>query len=123
MIEQEMRQYLADGATSADNYYLRIAPGNSAMPLGIVFKVAPGKRYTHSDPDGSLNDSIMQCSCYGRSYYEAKTLAQEVIELMHGWEAAEAEVQAVFLMNENDLYDDATKIHHVALQFIVWHTF
>lgn len=123
ILEPEMRNYLADAGTTADNFYLRIATGNADYPYGVITKISPGKGYTHSDTgSNSLYESRVQCSCYGLTYPQAKILAGEVIEEMEAWPDTETDVQAVFLEGEVDLGDDLD-IHHVAVDFIIWNTF
>jgi hypothetical protein len=120
MLEPDMRSYLAAStATSADDYYLRVAPQQADYPYGVIFKVSPGKDYTHSG--SGLSQSRMQCSCYAGSYRAAKTLASEVISVMEVWPAAESKVHAVFLAGETDLFEERT--YHIALDFFVWHTY
>ena len=118
MIEPEMRTYLAGANTTANNFYLLRATQEPTTPYGVVFKVSPGKDYTH---DGSgLSRTRMQCSCFGDTYFAAKTLADEVITAMEAWPDSESNVQAVFLENESDLKDD---LFHVALDFFVSHLY
>ena len=117
-VEPAMRTYLAGANTTADNFYLQKATQEPGKPYGVVFKVSPGKDYTH---DGSgLSQSRMQCSCFGDTYYDSKVLAGEVITAMEAWPNSEANVQAVFLAGESDLKDD---LFHVALDFWVWHKY
>jgi len=124
LIEPEMRNYLAGSHTlSGTNFYLKAAPGNAALPYGTIFKINPGKGYTHSDRGmNSLYATRMQCSCFGVTYQQAKILATEVIEEMEAWPDSESEVQAVFLEGEVDLGDELD-VYHVAVDFIVWNTF
>ena len=125
MIEPNMRTYLAASTLTTGAFYLRTAVQDAASPYGVVFKVSPGKDYTH---DGSgLSESRLQCSCFADSYYTAKTFAHQVIDAMEVWPSSTstsaANVQAVFLAGETDLFEDATKDYHVALDFFVWHTY
>jgi hypothetical protein len=124
LIEPEMRNYLAGAGTSATNFYLQIAPGSATDPYGTITKVSPGKNYTHNDHGAnSLFETRMRCSCYGSSYQQVKTLADEVIEEMEAWAGVETKVQAVFLASEVDLYEEESKTHQVALDFTVWNTY
>ena len=120
MIEPEMRTYLQDSTRTTGNFYLKVAPQKAAPPYGVVFKVSPGKRYTHGGAAG-LSESRLQCSCYSTIYLTAKTYATTVIEAMEYWpvSTSTANVQAVFLAGETDLEEN--NHHHVALDFWVWH--
>jgi len=118
LVEPEMRSYLAASTAIDKNFYLLVATQNATMPYGVVFKVSPGKDYTHSG--SGLSESRMQCSCYGNTYQEVKQMANSVISEMEAWPSSTNDVQAVFLAGESDMLND--NVHHVALDFFVWHT-
>ena len=125
MIEDNMRSYLDESTSMAITFYLRVATQDAVSPYGVVFKVSPGKDYTHTG--SGLSQSRLQCSCYADTYLAAKTMAKQVIADMEAWptkttSATSTGVQTVFLESELDLFDDASKVHHVPLDFFVWHT-
>lgn len=119
LLEPEMQNYLAASTSIDADFYLRVATQNPDMPYGIVFKLAPGKDYTHSG--SGLSESQMRCGCYGNSYQETKQMANDVISEMEAWPTSTNDVQAVFLAGEADTIND--NIHHVALDFTIWHTY
>lgn len=121
LIEPEMRSYLSASTSIGAEFYLGVATQDASMPYGVVFKVSPGKDYTHSG--SGLSESRIQCSCYGSDYQETKQMANDVIGEMEVWPSSTSEddVQAVFLAGESDMLND--NVHHVALDFFVWHTF
>ena len=124
-IEPNMATYLANStAVTSTQFCLRVAPSAFTFPFGVVFKVSPGKDYTH-DGDG-LSVSRLQCSCFSTTYYGAKSMAAEVITAMELWptmttSTTSTGVQAVFLEGETDLYEDDKNVFHTALDFFVWH--
>ena len=124
MIESNMRTYLDNSTSVTGTFYLRVGTQEAVTPYGIVFKVSPGKDYTHTG--SGLSQSRLQCSCFADTYYAAKTFAREVITAMEAWpnstSTTASGVQTVFLEGEMDLFDDASKVHHVPLDFFVWHT-
>ena len=126
MIEPNMRTYLANStAVTSTSFYLKVATQNATFPYGVVFKVSPGKDYTHSG-DG-LSVSRMQCSCFSTTYYGAKSMATEVITAMEEWptktgSTTSTGVQTVFLEGEMDLFEDDKNVFHTALDFFIWHT-
>ena len=124
MIETNMRSYLDNSTTVTGTFYLRVGTQDAVTPYGVVFKVSPGKDYTHTG--SGLSQSRLQCSCFADTYYAAKTFAREVITAMEAWpnstSTTASGVQTVFLEGETDLFDDASKVHHVPLDFFVWHT-
>ena len=124
MIETNMRSYLDNSTTVTGTFYLRVGTQDAVTPYGVVFKVSPGKDYTHTG--SGLSQSRLQCSCFADTYYAAKTFAREVITAMEAWPNSTSTtatgVQTVFLEGEMDLFDDASKVHHVPLDFFVWHT-
>ena len=119
-----MRSYLDNSTTVTGTFYLRVGTQDAVTPYGVVFKVSPGKDYTHTG--SGLSQSRLQCSCFADTYYAAKTFAREVITAMEAWPNSTSTtatgVQTVFLEGEMDLFDDASKVHHVPLDFFVWHT-
>jgi hypothetical protein len=125
MIEANMRTYLDESTSMTSTFYLRVATQDAVAPYGVVFKVSPGKDYTHSG--SGLSQSRLQCSCFADTYYAAKTMARQVITDMEAWStksttATSTGVQTVFLDGEVDLFDDDSKVFHVALDFFIWHT-
>ncbi len=119
LIEPEMRSYLAGESLTADKFYLMVATQSPMFPYGVIKKVSPGREYTHSGASHSV--SRLQCSCFGESYFEAKTLAVEVIEKMEAWPDTESDVEAVFLVGEIDLLNEG--VHHIAVDFLIFHKF
>ena len=130
MIEPEMLKHLADTGdvfflqaafpTSARvHLYLKVAPQKATTPYCVLFKVSPGRQYTH---DGhSMSNSRMQVSCFADDYRTAKLMVQQIKKRMKQWPATEEKVDAVFLAGEVDLFEDRT--YHVALDFTVWHKY
>ena len=125
MIEPNMRTYLSlSTSVTSTQFFLKVATAAATFPFGVVFKVSPGKDYTH-DGDG-LSVSRLQCSCFSTTYYGAKSMATEVITAMEEWptktgSTTSTGVQAVFLEGETDLYEDDKNVFHTALDFFVWH--
>ena len=124
MIESNMRTYLDNSTSVTGTFYLRVGTQEAVTPYGIVFKVSPGKDYTHTG--SGLSQSRLQCSCFADTYYAAKTFASEVITAMEAWPDSTSTtatgVQTVFLEGEMDLFDDASNVHHIPLDFFIWHT-
>ena len=130
MIEPEMLKHLSDTRdvfflqaafpTSARvHLFLKVAPQTATMPYCVLFKVSPGRQYTH---DGhSMSNSRMQVSCFADDYRTAKLMVQQIKKRMKQWPATEEKVDAVFLAGEVDLFEDRT--YHVALDFTVWHKY
>ena len=125
MIEPNMRTYLSlSTSVTSTQFFLKEAIQSATFPYGAVFKVSPGKDYTHSG-DG-LSVSRLQCSCFSTTYYGAKTMAAEVITAMEEWptktgSTTSTGVQTVFLGGEVDLFEDDKNVFHTALDFLVWH--
>ena len=124
-IEPNMRTYLSLSTdVTSTEFYLKVATQSAAYPFGVVFKVSPGKDYTHSG--SGLSMSRLQCSCYSTTYYGSKSMASEVITAMEGWPDSASTtatgVQTVFIEGEVDLFEDDKNVFHTALDFFVWHT-
>ena len=121
-IEPKLMEYLKDEENEATNYYLKVAVQNAKLPYGVLFKLDPDRDYTHEGASG-LNTTLMQVSCFGKTYVATKKMAYNVIDLLEKWKDSEDKVQAVFLFGEIDDYNDESDVYHVVLQFIVWNTF
>ena len=130
MIEPEMLKHLSDTRdvfflqaafpTSARvHLFLKVAPQTATTPYCVLFKVSPGRQYTH---DGhSMSNSRIQVSCFADDYRTAKLMVKQIKERMEQWPATDEKVDAVFGAGELDLFEERT--YHIALDFFVWHTY
>lgn len=128
-IEQAIkRELMADsGVTDLIGerlYYVR-APQDVVKPYVVFFKVSGLREYSH-DGASELAQPRFQFSCFATIYYEAKQIAEAIraaIEAFSGTMGGESgvEIGSCFCMNESDMYEDDTKLFHVAIDYLIFH--
>ena len=98
-----------------------ILPGiDEILPFVIFAKVS--KLPTNAmQSTGNLRHMRIQIDLYGKDYDECLAVRDVLLPSMERWSDSGAEVHVVdcFLENEIDLYDDATKQAHIAIDFIL----
>lgn len=94
------------------------APQEAELPHIVYFKVSPGRQYTH-DGDSNLQTPRIQVSCYSETYEGVKGIVEKVIKALYGLPATNANVQAVFVEGEQDMFDYDTSEYHVPVDFII----
>ncbi len=119
MIESTLSNRLKGQATNVSNrVYPNVAPSGVDRPYLVYRLVSPGRDYTHAG-FSDLSESRFQVSVFADNYGSAKNTAKQVKDGLEGWKTSE--VLATFLAGEMDLYEDDTKIHHIPLDFWIWH--
>ena len=116
IFEHAMLSYL-NTAVESGKLYFRPVPQKATFPHGVILKVLAGKTYTHQGPAWYRTE--MQVSVFGKSFVEARKMADEVIAKLEVW----PEVQAVLLNQDGDAFDQEDQTHHVALVFQIHHDF
>lgn len=106
-------------------YYVR-APQDVTLPYVVFFKVSGVREHSHEGASGLANPRF-QISCFAETYYEAKQIAQQVQSALQGFSGTMGgddgvSVNGSFYVNETDIYEEGTKLYHVALDFILWHS-
>lgn len=129
MIETDLYAYLAaySGLTAlvGTKIFPIVAPQGTARPCVVFLKVANDRKYTHTGFAG-LSETRVQVSCYADAYETdgatvgALAIAAQVTAAMEAWPGA-AGIQAVFADGERHIYEEETDVHHIPLDFIVWH--
>ncbi len=102
--------------------YPSLMPQNVTLPALTYIKVA-GPRVSAMSIDTGVARPRFQVSCWSQTYSQAKALAAQVRAALQRWRGTESGVviQASFMENEIDLYDNETELHHVALDFEISH--
>ena len=128
-IEQAiLKELLADsGITSliGERLYYVKAPQDVVKPYVAFFKASAPREYSH-DGASKLAHPRFQFSCFATTYYEAKQITEAIraaIEAFSGTMggAGGVEVGHCFLINESDIYEENTKLFHVAVDYLIWH--
>ena len=128
-IEQAIkRELLADsGITSliGERLYYVKAPQNVTKPYVVFFKASGPREYSH-DGASKLARPRFQFSCFATTYDQAKQIAEAIraaIEAFSGTMggAGGVEVGSCFCINESDIYEEDTRLFHVAVDYLIWH--
>jgi hypothetical protein len=115
MIEQVIRNAIDDLVDV--KVFLNTALEKTSAPYIVVYRLSGPRGYTHDGRDGTVV-SRFQVSVFETDYRTAKLLASEVYEL---GDYTDETVSLTQLINEVDLYDDVTKLHHIVLDFEIYH--
>jgi len=99
------------------------------LPQGVTFPAILYQRITTTrnhaiNATVGVTEAAIQVDCMADSYSEAKTLADEVRAVLHGYRGAWGSLIArhVSLRTENDMYEqDGDRItHRVVQQYDIW---
>jgi len=128
-IEQAIKKELmaASGVTDLIGerlYYVR-APQDVTKPYVVFFKVSGSREYSH-DGASELANPRFQFSCFATTYYEAKQTVNAIrvaIEAFSGTMGGDGgvEVGSCFCINESDIYEEDTRLFHVAVDYLIYH--
>lgn len=121
-VRTEFISRLKAGVALVSNRVHRIkAPQTSAKPYIVIILQDPGRKYVFGGTSG-LSIALMQAVSVATTYDGAAAVAAQVESAMEGWPAANAEVQAVNLVEESEDYEVETELYTVSQTFQVFHT-
>jgi len=115
MIETTFRQLVDDLATIpvSLNHTNELVP----IPYITVHKVSAPRGQTLSGADTTVI-ARFQVDVYAKDYPTAKTQCTALYGLQY---SIGTDIASIQLDNEIDMYESDTKLHHIALDFIVRH--
>ncbi len=115
MIESTFRQLVEDLTTLKPslNHSVEIV----TVPYIVVHKVSAPRGYTLSGSDTTVVTRF-QVDVYANDYPTAKTHCTALYGLQF---STGTDISSIQLENEIDMYESDTKLHHIALDFIVRH--
>jgi len=128
-IEQAIKkELLADSGIKSligERLYYVKAPQDVAKPYVVFLKASGPREYSH-DGASKLARPRFQFSCFAMTYYEAKQIAEAIraaIEAFSGTMGGTGgvEVGSCFCINESDIYEEDTRLFHVAVDYLIWH--
>jgi len=128
-IEQAiLKELLADSGTTSligERLYYVKAPQDVAKPYVVFFKASGPREYSH-DGASELARPRFQFSCFATTYYQAKQIAEAIrvaIEAFSGTMGGVGgvEIGSCFCINESDIYEEDTKLFHVAVDYLICH--
>jgi hypothetical protein len=135
MIEQDLFTYLSAQATLTAEVGTRIYPNkmpahDATYPAITYFKVS-GQRETDMDGDSDLKHPRYQFNCWGRSYADAKEVAEALRTVLHAKRTTmgESDVKATFLTDEADMLNPDTNLpggndplYCVRQDYVIWYS-
>lgn len=122
MFAEDLFSFLSDqGTNAASRIYPNRLPQGVTLPAIRYFEVSDPPEHTHSGRS-KLRHPRWQLDCFGGTYFDARTLAGQVIALMDGYKGGMggAQCQAGFAENAKDNHDPDTDRHWVSLDFEIW---
>jgi len=128
-IEQAIKKELLtdSGITSliGERLYYVKAPQDVTKPYIVFLKASGPREYSH-DGVSKLAHPRFQFSCFATTYYEAKQIAEAIraaIEAFSGTMGGDGgvEVGSCFYINESDIYEEDTRLFHVAVDYLIYH--
>lgn len=129
LIDEAIRTYLLSKSTITTTVSSRIyeiaAPQNAPYPH-ITYNQMPGERVRSLSGSSGLNRATFHFHFWGKKPAESKNLSEQFRLVLDGFRgqmggSGGVNVQAVFIEDDVDLYDDEVFIYHVARKVIVWH--
>ena len=95
------------------------------MPAIAIHKLSSGQEYSHDGP--SVAHPIVQLDMWGSTREQASDVAEAVRVALSGFSGTMGEgdqakaVDAVFLVDEDDGYDDELGIYLERADYEIWH--
>jgi hypothetical protein len=128
-MEEALRAYLlavpAVNTACGGRMYWSVRPQGSAYPSCVLTIVSRLPERTYSGP-AALAQARVQVDCYADTYGQAKALYRAVKAVLNNLTFTNSGKRFWgFAENERDLTDsgatDATRIHRVSADFLLWH--
>lgn len=110
----------SDSPTTYRIYPLRLPQGYT-LPAISYQRISADRTHTLSGPIGRVWPRF-QVDCWAESYSTVRDLADKVRLALDGHKGSmggESNVGGVHLMGEHDLFEEATEIHRVTLDFSI----
>ena len=105
-------------------YYVK-APQDVTTPYIVLIKVSGTREHSHDGASGLANPRF-QVSCFSDTYYEAKQIVEQVQSALQGFSgtmggSGGTAIGGSFYVNETDIYEEGTKLYHIACDYVIWH--
>lgn len=95
-----------------DKIYRKQLPDNQEyVPPHIIIDGQDKERIYDHDGYSGLSEAFLQISCFSYDPDQADQLAGLVQQCLETWPAANSNIDAVFVDDENDGYEKDTKVH------------
>ncbi len=126
MIEEALYTHLIShaGLTAivGNRIYPVLLPQDVTFPAVTYQRISTVREYAQEGPSG-LAHPRFQFSCWAETYEEAKAVAEQIRFALSGYKGTinNVRIDAVYIEDDNDIYDPETNIYHVALDATIWH--
>ena len=107
-------------------FYLGEVPQGVTEPYIVFFKVSTSRVHSYAG-SSQLATSRFQFSVFSDSYYEAKQIVEQLQVALQGvtgniGDSPYVNVGAILYENETDLYETETRLHHIAVDYMITNT-
>lgn len=102
-----------------DRVYPLKLPQTTDFDIGPAItyqKISNVETYSHSGNENLITARV-QVSVYAKGYGQVKTEAKKIKKALDLY--LTSTIKAIFVLNENDLYEDITKLYHIPIDFQV----
>lgn len=105
------------GVTSlvAQRVFPNRAEQGAAAPFVVQSVISEARQNTFTGT--TLNRQRLQVDCYAKKYLEARAVADAVDAVVSALDLPDL---SAWRVGARDLYDDATQLHRVSIDFAVW---
>lgn len=129
IIEQAILTDLKTDGTLAALVGTRIYPARAIQDVTtpyIVFSKVSGVRVSSHDGASGLVDARFQFSIFSTTYKSCKDVAVAIQGVLEGFSgtmggAGGVTVGGCFYLDENDFYEDDSRLYHVAVDYRFWY--
>lgn len=129
ILDEAIRTYLLSKPAFATPISSRLydiaAPQNAPYPH-VTFNQMSGDRVRSLSGSSGLNRATFQFHFWGKKPAESKNISEQFRLVLDGFRGQMGgpgglNIQAVFVEDDIDLYDDEAFIFHVVRKVVIWH--
>jgi hypothetical protein len=109
-------------ALRGDRVYPDILPQNPTLPAQTYVRIVGISEVAQTGPS-QLAHCRMQLSSWGKTYGDAKTLAETSRQVLAGFKGTMGStvIQGIFVLDTRDLYQDEPKQYRTDYDFEIWY--
>jgi hypothetical protein len=104
-------------ALVASRIYALKLPQPPTLPAVTYQRISAQRDHTLSGPSGLVRSRV-QIDAWGRTYSEAKSVADAVRRALAHFE--DATVQAALITSDRDLFEDEVNTYRISSDWIIW---
>lgn len=116
-IYTQLSGYAGLTALVGTRIYPRLLPQSSSKPA-VVYSRVSSERFSAFSTDSGVVKARMQCDVYAATYDAALAVREQVRGALQRYSVdSPLKVFDTYILNEIDLYDSETELHHLVLDF------